>query len=210
MLVKVCGMRQADNIAQLSMLKPDYVGFIFYKESLRYAGEIVTPELLSSHLKEVKKVGVFVNADEKEVLKTSQYFGLDVAQLHGNESPKMCAALKANGLEVWKVFHPKNEDVLLQTEKYEGVCDFFLFDTPSVQYGGSGEKFDWSFLPKYKGNTSFFLSGGIGPDDLQEVLKIAHPKLVGLDLNSRFEILPAIKDIPLLAKFIAQLREFRK
>lgn len=206
MLVKVCGMRQAENIAQLSLLKPDYMGFIFYEKSLRFAGKTITPELLGTIPKSIKKVGVFVNADEKEVLKTSKHFGLDVVQLHGQESPEMCASIKESGLEVWKVFHPNPEEGFPHTEKYDEVCDLFLFDTPSAQYGGTGEKFDWSFLQEYRGATSFILSGGIGSEDLKEVMKINHPKLVGLDLNSRFEQSPAIKDIPLLTKFIEELR----
>jgi len=205
MLIKVCGMRHADNIAQLSLLKPDYIGFIFYEKSLRFAGETISPQLLETIPKSIKKVGVFVNADEKEVLNTSRYFGLDVVQLHGQESSEMCASLKSSGLEVWKVFHPNHEETFPQTEQYEKVCDFFLFDTPSAQHGGTGQKFDWSFLQEYKGGVPFFLSGGIGSEDLDEVLKINHPKLIGLDLNSRFETEPALKDIPLLQKFMAEL-----
>ncbi len=206
MLIKVCGMRQAKNIAQLSLLKPDYMGFIFYEKSLRFAGEIITPQLLETIPKSIKKVGVFVNEDEKEVLNTSRYFGLDVVQLHGQESPEMCASLKRSGLEVWKVFHPNHEEEFPQTEKYEEVCDFFLFDTPSPQHGGTGKKFDLSFLQEYQGKTSFFLSGGIGSEDLESVLQFDHPKLIGLDLNSRFELEPAIKNIPLLQKFMDELR----
>lgn len=207
MLVKVCGMRQAENIAQLSLLKPDYMGFIFYEKSLRFAGKTITPQLLESIPKSIKKVAVFVNATEDEVREVVRRFGFDVVQLHGKESPEMCGSLKSSGLEVWKVFHPNVEEEFPQTKKYEEVCDFFLFDTPSPNYGGTGEKFDWSFLQKYQGKTPFFLSGGIGLEDLGAVFQFEHPKFIGLDVNSRFELAPTLKNIPLLQEFIEELRK---
>ena len=207
MLIKICGMRQAENIAQLSLLKPDYMGFIFYEKSLRFAGKTITPQLLESIPKHIKKVAVFVNATEDEVREVVRRFGFDVVQLHGNESPETCGSLKSSGLEVWKVFHPNVEEEFPHTKSYEDVCDFFLFDTPSPNYGGTGEKFDWSFLQKYQGETPFFLSGGIGLEDVGEVFQFEHPKFIGLDVNSRFELAPSLKNIPLLQKLMEELRK---
>ncbi|MGQ1945997.1 phosphoribosylanthranilate isomerase [Geofilum sp. OHC36d9] len=206
MLIKVCGMRHAGNIAQLSLLRPDYMGFIFFGKSPRYAGEMLKADVLSAIPANIIKTGVFVNASFELVLETVTRFGLDAVQLHGDESPDMCGRMKATGVKVFKAFHPKSRDDFDGTQVYEAVCDYFLFDTPSVTHGGSGRKFDWSLLDEYTGSVPFFLSGGIDVEDLDEISALSHPQLAGLDLNSRFEIVPALKNIPALRSFLAAVK----
>lgn len=206
MLIKVCGMRHAGNIAQLSLLRPDYMGFIFFGKSPRYAGEILKADVLAAIPANIIKTGVFVNASLESVLETVSRFGLDAVQLHGDESPEMCARMKAQGVKVLKAFHPKSRDDFKASKAYEAVCDYFLFDTPSVAHGGSGRKFDWALLDDYTGSVPFFLSGGIDARDLDEIRALSHPQLAGLDLNSRFEIVPALKNIPALRYFLGAVK----
>jgi phosphoribosylanthranilate isomerase len=207
MLIKVCGMRHADNIAELCQLKPDYVGFIFYEKSPRFAGSILKTENTDIIPVSICKTGVFVNAGQEEILKTVTRFGLNAVQLHGHETPELCAELKGHGLQVLKAFHPENVDGLKELKPYEAVCDFFLFDTPTVAHGGSGQKFDWSVLEQYAGNCPFFLSGGIGPDDAGRILNLKLNRLAGVDINSRFELQPGLKNIEAIKEFIYQLRD---
>ena len=210
MLIKVCGMRWAGNIEALAKLTPDYMGFIFYAPSPRYAGEILTEAITEVIPPEIKKTGVFVNEGEDVIIKTAQRFHLDAVQLHGNETPKLCQRLQSEGLEVLKAINPeklKNQALL---NEYASVCDFFLFDTPTAQHGGSGIKFDWSVLKEYHEKVPYFLSGGIGPDDLDSIESIVGVKPIGLDVNSRFEVEPGLKDIPLLEAFIRKIREKEK
>lgn len=207
MLIKVCGMRWAGNIEALSKLNPDYMGFIFYAPSPRYAGEILTEAVTEAIPPEIKKTGVFVNGHEEIILKTAQRFHLNAVQLHGNETPDLCRRLQLEGLEVLKALHPeKLKNQALMTE-YASVCNFFLFDTPTAQHGGSGIKFNWSVLKEYHDNVPYFLSGGIGPDDLESIESMADIKPIGLDINSRFEVEPGLKNIPLIEAFIRKLRE---
>jgi phosphoribosylanthranilate isomerase len=206
MLIKVCGMRHAGNIAQLSLLCPDYMGFIFFGKSPRYAGEILNADVLAAIPANIIKTGVFVNASLESVMETVSRFGLDAVQLHGNESPQMCGRVKAQGVKVLKAFHPKSSADFEATKAYEATCDYFLFDTPSVAHGGSGRKFDWTLLDDYTGAVPFFLSGGIDVQDLDEIKALSHPQLAGLDLNSRFEIVPALKNIPALRTFFEAVK----
>jgi len=206
MLIKVCGMRHAGNIAQLSLLRPDYMGFIFFGKSPRYAGEMLKADVLAAIPANIIKTGVFVNASLDSVLETVTRFGLDAVQLHGDESPEMCGRIKAQGLKVLKVFHPKSRGDFDASKPYEAVCDYFLFDTPSVAHGGSGRKFDWKLLDDYTGSVRFFLSGGIDARDLNDINALSHPQLAGLDINSRFEIVPALKNIPALRRFLEAVK----
>lgn len=202
MLVKVCGMREAENIHAIESLKIDFMGFIFYPKSPRYVRE--RPTYLPV---QCKRVGVFVDAPFQEMLETSRTFGLDMVQLHGNESPEQCAALKAKGLQVIKAFSISTAEDLLHTNIYKGVADYFLFDTACIGYGGSGRRFDWGILKHYTGNTPFLLSGGIRRESLGDVLAFHHPMLAGIDLNSGFETSPGMKDVALLNEFISNLKK---
>jgi phosphoribosylanthranilate isomerase len=205
--IKVCGMKQPDNIRLLSDLPIDMMGFIFYPRSPRYAGNL-EPDVLKIIPEKIKKVGVFVNAEKTEILKTAKRYGLNILQLHGTETPELCHSLRDEGYEIIKVFSIANAEDLENCALYENVCNYFLFDTKTAAYGGSGQTFDWSILSEYKGLTPFFLSGGIGIDEINscnfQLLKSTNPNLYALDLNSRFEIKPGLKNIDLLKRLFQQ------
>ena len=204
MKIKVCGMKNPDNIREIAELPIQYMGFIFYEQSPRYAGtsfpvDLEWPELLH-------RVGVFVNASEEDILFRVKQFGLTAVQLHGSESPELASSLKQRRLEVLKVFSIAENADLQKTALYEDCCDYFLFDTQTPLRGGSGKSFDWNILSEYRGNCPFFLSGGIGPEDTERLLQFKHPRWAGIDLNSRFESSPGNKDAALLSYFINQLK----
>ena len=201
LLIKVCGMRLSHNIRAVEALGIDLMGFIFYPRSPRYVGP--RPDYLPTHC---LRVGVFVNAPAGEVEERADDFGLDLIQLHGNESPDYCRRLVDSGLQLIKVFSLRSEGDAAATEMYEGLCRYFLFDTPTAQYGGSGTTFDWSLLDAYRGDTPFLLSGGIGPGSAESISRLAHPRLAGIDLNSRFETEPGLKDVGRLRDFIAGVK----
>ena len=203
MIVKVCGMRDAANIRQLEALGIDWMGMIFWPKSKRYVS--TPPVYLPQH---VRKVGVFVDARIEEVKSKADEYALDLIQLHGKESPAFCEWLKANSRpQLIKAFNIATQEDLEQTRPYEGLVDYFLFDTKAKMVGGNGTQFDWSVLSAYQGNTPFLLSGGIGPGDAEKVRNFHHPQLAGIDLNSRFELSPALKDIEKLKQFITEYNE---
>lgn len=201
--IKVCGMRDSSNITELIKLKPDYVGFIFYEKSPRYINKRPDVEIGAF----TKKVGVFVNASERTINEKRLHFGLDIIQLHGNESPELCYLLKQSGAQVMKVFRIDEDFDFQQTRRYQDYCDYFLFDTQTKAYGGSGKKFNWRLLEKYNNARQVFLSGGIGPDDVNEILNIKGLNLKAIDVNSKFETEPAVKDIKKLTKFFRAVRQ---
>jgi phosphoribosylanthranilate isomerase len=203
MIIKTCGMRDADNIRAVSELGIDWMGFIFWAPSSRYVSE--KPSFLPTRQ---KRVGVFVDARIEEVKSKADEYALDLIQLHGSESPAFCERLKANSRQqLIKAFNIATQEDLEQTIPYEGLVDYFLFDTKAKMVGGNGTQFDWSILSAYQGNTPFLLSGGIGPDDAEKVRNFHHPQLAGIDLNSRFELSPAFKDIEKLKQFITEYNE---
>jgi phosphoribosylanthranilate isomerase len=203
MIIKTCGMRDADNIRAVSELGIDWMGFIFWPPSSRYVSE--KPSFLPTRQ---KRVGVFVDARIEEVKSKADEYALDLIQLHGSESPAFCERLKANSRQqLIKAFNIATQEDLEQTIPYEGLVDYFLFDTKAKMVGGNGTQFDWSVLSAYQGNTPFLLSGGIGPDDTEKVRNFHHPQLAGIDLNSRFELSPAFKDIEKLKQFITEYNE---
>jgi phosphoribosylanthranilate isomerase len=203
-LIKVCGMREPDNIREILTLDPDFLGLIFYPKSSRY---VTSPTIINNIRfgQNIKKTGVFVNATEDEIMQKVKLYELQAVQLHGEESVVLCRSLRNKGVLVLKAFQIYAAEDFEDTLLYNDQVDYFLFDTKTASYGGSGSKFDWSLLDAYHGNTPFFLSGGIGPDDVQAIQKINHPLFRGVDLNSRFEIAPAIKSYKLLQQFIKQL-----
>ncbi len=218
--IKVCGMRDAENIRQLIQLPIDYMGFIFYEKSARYVVEM--PEIIHSDVfNSIKKVGVFVDADIDFMLKKIAAFELKIVQLHGKETPQYIDELKIKNsklmthnslknsslnVDIWKAFPVDDTFDFNETKPYEGIADKFLFDTKTPLHGGSGQKFNWDILNQYTGRTPFFLSGGISASDTEGVKKIEHPQFYGVDINSKFEISPALKDVPLLQKFIEDIR----
>ncbi len=206
MKIKVCGMRHPDNIRELIKLRPDYIGFIFYEASPRFAGHELTQTTLDLIPNEICKTGVFVNSTLTQIQSTLEQFKLDAIQLHGQESPELCQALRNQGLEVIKAFSLKTATDLKGIERYKEACDFFLFDTATPSHGGSGRKFDWQLLKDAPLALPFFLSGGIGEEDANALLDECPVKPYALDLNSRFETQPGVKDIEALKRFIQQIR----
>ncbi|WP_319592309.1 phosphoribosylanthranilate isomerase [uncultured Draconibacterium sp.] len=201
--IKVCGMKFTQNREQVEALAVDLLGYIFYGPSKRFVGDTPDAGLFQS---DKPKVGVFVNENAFEILGLAKNFGFEYIQLHGKENPKTCGILKSQGLCVLKAFPIDDDFKFATTATYEGNVDYFLFDTKTKQHGGSGKKFNWQILENYTGNTPFFLSGGIGPDDAAEIKELNHPMLAGIDLNSGFEDEPGLKNIEKLKQFIAQLK----
>jgi phosphoribosylanthranilate isomerase len=200
MIVKVCGMRDAQNIRDVEKLGVDWIGMIFWSQSKRFVAEV--PSYLPKHQ---KRVGVFVDAPLEDIRQHISDYQLNIIQLHGQESPDYVKALKPH--TTIKAFNIAKADDLVQTEQYEGIADYFLFDTKGLMVGGNGQKFDWSVLTTYHGKTPFLLSGGIGLDDAESIGSFHHPCCIGIDLNSRFEISPALKDIDKLRTFLGKIKQ---
>lgn len=200
MIVKVCGMRDAQNIRDVEKLGVDWIGMIFWSQSKRFVAEV--PSYLPKHQ---KRVGVFVDAPLEDIRQHISDYQLNIIQLHGQESPDYVKALKPH--TTIKAFNIAKTDDLVQTEQYEGIADYFLFDTKGLMVGGNGQKFDWSVLTTYHGKTPFLLSGGIGLDDAESIGSFHHPCCIGIDLNSRFEISPALKDIDKLRTFLGKIKQ---
>ena len=204
-IVKVCGMTDAANIRQVESLGVDLLGFIFYPRSPRCVCSL--PDYLPTR---ARRVGVFVNATQDEVVQQAARFGLHYIQLHGHESPDYCRSLHATcGLPLIKAFAISDVSDMQATSAYEGICSYFLFDTKCQAYGGSGRTFNWELLQHYEGQTSFLLSGGIGPTSAPDLCDLRHPLLAGIDLNSRFETSAGIKDVERLRLFLQELEPFR-
>lgn len=200
MIIKVCGMRDAENIRAADKLKIQMMGFIFYPKSSRYVK--LHPSYMPEH---AHRVGVFVDAQIDNILRIAAEYELSYIQLHGNESPSICRQLSENGFGVIKAFSVSSADDLKACTQYEGCCAFFLFDTKTPLYGGSGRSFDWSILQHYNGETPFLLSGGIAPEDTERLKNFSHIRWAGIDLNSRFETEPGYKNIALLNNFVNQI-----
>lgn len=206
--VKVCGMRDADNIRDVESLGIDMIGFIFWPKSSRYVSEM--PAYIP---KGISRVGVFVDEDIERVHAISKQYSLTHIQLHGNESPSyirslrsVCGCATATSPAIIKAFNIASASDLTQTIPYEGLADYFLFDTKGKSIGGNGEKFDWSLLSSYNAPTPFLLSGGIGTDDADIIRSFHHPKCIGIDINSRFEISPGLKDAAEIGKFLKKVK----
>lgn len=208
MKVKVCGMKYPDTITQVAHLQPDYLGFIFYEKSARYFTEIL-PEIPNT----IQKVGVFVDADLDTILEQITLHQLDLIQLHGQESADFCKALKAaSKVELIKVFSILDRFDFGLLAPYEGLVDYFLFDTKGQLPGGNGVTFNWTVLQQYPSETPYFLSGGIGPEHLEQLRAFtkspASKQCHALDVNSKFELEPGLKDPQRLSTFINTIRSF--
>ena len=198
MIIKVCGMREAENIREVEALGIDLMGFIFWEKSSRYISK--RPAYLPT---KCKRVGVFVDEDIESVKRIADDYALDYIQLHGHESSDYCAQLQ--GLHLIKAISVSSRNDIATYKTYEGIVEYFLFDTKCPSVGGSGQQFDWSVLSAYDGSTPFLLSGGIGPDDAERIKSFHHPQCAGIDLNSRFELAPGLKDVIKLQAFIKEL-----
>ena len=204
--IKVCGMCQLSNIGELVKLDPDYIGFIFYPKSKRFIGEKIPEQFHSIIPASIQKAGVFVNEPFDLLIDKVRQSKLDIVQLHGAELPDYCLKVKDLNIPVIKAFGIFNDFDFATVNPYEKGCDYFLFDTASDLRGGTGLKFNWEKHSEYKGDTPFFLSGGIQPDDIEPILDLRHPVFHAVDINSGFEIKPGIKDIQKLKGFIDGIR----
>jgi phosphoribosylanthranilate isomerase len=193
--IKVCGMKYPDNISALSDIKPDYMGFIFYPSSKRFIGLDFQKSDLNAIDKEIIKTAVFVNAHLHEVVEFGNLYGFKTIQLHGSETPEFCELLKEQGFKIIKAFGVDEDFDFKTIESFVNSVDFFLFDTKTKEYGGSGQVFNWEVLDNYHLEKPFLLSGGLSLDNLASIKKIENPYFYGVDLNSKFEIEPGLKDI---------------
>jgi phosphoribosylanthranilate isomerase len=207
MKIKVCGMRQSENIQNLIQeINPDWMGLIFYSNSPRYVSADFAHEIA---LVEMPKVGVFVNESIEFVLSKVDEFKLTALQLHGNESPEYVRNLKLQThKKLWKVISVDESIDWEILREYVGLVEYFLFDTATKEHGGSGRKFNWKVLESYPFDTEFLLSGGINEESAVEVLALAKrvPQLIGVDLNSKFEDTPGLKNIEKLKRFKSKIR----
>lgn len=204
--IKICGMKHPENILEIAALQPDYLGFIFYAQSPRYVdNEIPTID------KSIQKVGIFVNATLEDILEKAYRYQLNLVQLHGDESPELCLLLQQNKLKVIKSFNIDNTFNFNRLSKYTYCCNYFLFDTKGANYGGNGTAFDWRILERYYLNKLYFLSGGIGLESLTDLhhffQKDYAKKCLSIDLNSRFEIEPGLKNPETLKTFMQNLKQ---
>lgn len=232
MFIKVCGMREPENIRAVSALGIDMIGFVFWPNSPRYVRMIssqagIIPDYSVERLNKgrgkvetstdkvvlPKRVGVFVDDMPQSIVTRVFNYDLDYVQLHGEESRVMIENLRRTlepdikqGVKIIKALSIGSPEDVSRYKEYEGVVDLFLFDTKCKTVGGSGEQFDWDVLGQYDGQTPFILSGGIGPDDVERVKSFTHPQFVGIDLNSRFETEPGLKDVEALRQFIQAIR----
>ena len=201
MKLKVCGMKYQDNIQEVATLQPDYLGFIFYEQSARHFDAHCIPEISNT----IKKTGVFVDADLDFVIKKISKHNLKAVQLHGNEAPEYCKQLRGKNIEIIKVFSIKNEFDFSILKSYDDIVNYFLFDTKGKLPGGNGYVFDWTILNNYPSTTPFFLSGGIGLSQIDDINKFqkseASKYCYALDVNSKFEIEPGFKNVKDLKKF---------
>lgn len=234
MIIKVCGMRDAQNIRDVAGLDIDMMGFNFWPGSKRFVKMIssqagilpdYSPERLDYAVnadgtrhyifpKSIKRVGVFVDEMPQTIVIYVYNYSLDYIQLHGNEAPVLIDNLRrtlvpdiVRNIKFIKAFGISSAADFVECEAFEGVADLFLFDYKTPEKGGSGKHFDWSALDAYKGNTPFLLSGGIGPEDVDDLLRVHHPMFAGVDVNSRFETEPALKDVVKLQEFVNKLKE---
>lgn len=205
MKIKICGMTSPRNLEQVCDLGPDYVGYIFYPTSKRYVGERPDPALFQIPGPGIRKVGVFVNESIPVVLGAFDSDHLQLVQLHGDETPDYCRRLVMEGVPVIKALDAEADKSRMA--EYRELVHCYLFDTPGKGYGGTGKKFDWELLKNIPSDLPFLLGGGIGPGDAGAILDMDHGRMLGVDLNSRFELAPGIKDVTLLKEFMELIKK---
>lgn len=225
MKIKVCGMRDPENIHAVKELGIDFLGLIFWPKSSRYVKDITVragniPDIpielgmKNGPERHPATVGVFVNEMPQTVVTHAYNYKLDYIQLHGEESPTYIDNLKRTlipdimpDIKVIKAISIREADDVKRWRQYKDHTDLILFDTKCDCVGGSGKQFDWSVLEGYDGDIPFLLSGGIGPEDAESVRRFSHPMCIGIDINSRFETAPAMKDISKLRTFINEIQQ---
>lgn len=211
MKIKICGNTSLEQLKEFDDLGIDYAGLIFYKQSPRYVLKKLTGKEVKGLNLSLEKVGVFVNATENEIMTQVEDFGLDIVQLHGDETASFCSRI-SDHVKVIKVFRIADYDTNIDwlIKEYDEACDFYLFDKGSAGlYGGTGEKFNWKLLENSVIGKPFFLSGGIRVSDAEALKQFTHSFFHGVDVNSRFETAPGIKDMDLIKEFIKELKEVK-
>ena len=215
-------MRDADNIRDISALGVDMIGLIFYPPSPRYvqqfsSGAGIIPDYAPDMGKTPLRVGVFVDDMPQNIVTRVYNYKLDYIQLHGNEPRETLENLRATidpdikpKIKIIKAISVSSAEDIKKYKEYVGAADLFLFDTKCKTVGGSGEQFDWQVLQAYDGDVPFLLSGGIGPDDAERIKNFHHPKCIGIDLNSKFEIEPALKDVEKLKQFLVKVKKKKR
>jgi phosphoribosylanthranilate isomerase len=204
--IKVCGMRESDNLAALVELQPDFIGFIFYDKSPRFMGDSLDEVQLKAIPRSTKKVGVFVNANPDYILKTVRKYDLQLVQLHGSESPDFCKSLKNKGINIIKAFAIDEAFNFSSLNNFKPHCDFFLFDAKGQNPGGNGVAFDWKVLSNYDNEKPFFLSGGLSLENIEQAAALEGLKIYGFDINSKFELEPGLKDIDKIEQLLEIVR----
>ena len=210
MKVKVCGLKYQENIFDVASLQPDFLGFIFYKKSPRYVENELNIEVLNQISNDINKVGVFVNSSIDYILEKMDYYQLDYAQLHGSESVSFCEELKETNIKIIKAFQLSEGFDFNQLIDYKNTVDYFLFDTKTEAYGGSGKKFNWNLLKNYDNEIPFLLSGGISFEDAKTIKNdplLKKLNIIALDINSCFESVPAVKNAQLISNFIKKIKK---
>jgi phosphoribosylanthranilate isomerase len=208
MKIKVCGNSDLGQLEELNNLEVDYAGLIFYEQSPRYVLKKMKGKEVKHLDLSMEKAGVFVNASEDEIMKQIDDFGLDIVQLHGDETASFCNRI-SDQVKVIKAFRIADLDTNIDwlVKEYDEACDYYLFDKGSAGlYGGTGKKFDWSLLEKSVIGKPFFLSGGIDINDVKPLKNFKHPFFYGVDINSKFEKEPGIKDMELVKDFVTQVK----
>lgn len=207
MLIKVCGMIYPDNIHEVAHLHPDFMGFELFPASPRYAGNSIDLQTLEKIPRKVKKIGVFVQEDLETIIGAVCKYDLDGVQIHGADRTKVCHELKNDNLIVIKAFSVMNIDNFKMTKAYSEVCDYFIFDIRKDVYGRvTDKKFNWNLLTEYRGEVPFLLKGQMSVEDVHLIKHFKHPKLIGVDVNSKFESEPGVKDSVKLKSFIEEIR----
>jgi phosphoribosylanthranilate isomerase len=204
--IKVCGLRDLQNAGEVANAGPDFMGFLFYPGSKRYVGSEADIALFQQVPARIKKVGVFVNEKPEKILELAYQYDLDLLQLHGSESVQECRVVRSAGYQVIKAFGVNSGFDFTTLSPFIQVCDYFLFDTKSEHYGGTGQKFNWEKIRQYSYNVPFFLSGGIGPNDTGVIRKLKHPAFFAIDINSRFEVETGLKNVNQIKAFIKEIK----
>ncbi len=210
MHIKVCGVTSVDQLQALQDIGVDYAGFIFYERSPRYIGKHeLTAKVIADASLEIKRIGVFVNEDEEKIIEAVDEWGLTMVQLHGEESPAFCEKI-SNHVKTIKAFRVNEmESLSYKVSAYQDAVEYFLFDAMGEQYGGTGKQFNWGLIKEGHIQKPFFLSGGIGPDDATPVLNLRNdnPFCYAVDVNSRFEIEPGVKNMNLVRDFVDSIKQ---
>jgi phosphoribosylanthranilate isomerase len=206
MKLKVCGLNNPENIKEILKLKPEFIGFIFYKESKRFIADNLSETFIKKIPRTIKKVGVFVDESFENIIEIYNRYNLDFVQLHGNEDSILCARLFLKGIPLIVAFQIDSGFDFRILDSYSPFCSYFLFDTKASLPGGNGIKFNWNLLNNYDLIVPFFLSGGIAPTDIELIAQLNHEMLYAVDINSKFEVKPGVKDVEIIKSFRNNLK----